>query len=188
MRDLECRWVHAAALLPKVIELPPTERFFLWAIRAWASAHTDITEVWSSLDRGFTREHIPNALEPFDRMMSAVFAGLARWPDIRCVRCPYVGAEEAHLLAALAALRRGNEITARAALHDWIRPAAARQVCKDGRVCMKIAAACGVPLDRAPRAVVPDSLSSDSSSQRVPFTRGSASQRLSPSSRPVQPS
>lgn len=188
MRDLECRRTHSAALLPKVIELPPKECFFLWAIRAWASAHTDISEVWSSLDRGFTREHVPDALEPFDRMMSAVFAGLTRWPDIRCVRCPYVGAEEARLLAVLAALRYGDEITARAALHGWIRPAAARKICKDGRVCMEIAAVCRVRLDKAARAFVPDSISSNSSSQQGSFTRSSASQRFSPSPRAAQPS
>jgi hypothetical protein len=188
MRNLECRRAHAAALLPKVIELQPTERFFLWAIRAWASAHTDITEMWPSLDRGFTREHIADALEPFDRMMSAVFAGLARWPDIRCVRCPYLGAEEARLLTTLAALRCRDDIAARAALHDWIRPAAARRICKHGRVCMEIAAICGMCLDNEPHAFVPDSISSDSSSQPGSFTRSSASQRFSPSSRPALPS
>jgi hypothetical protein len=187
MQDLECRRAHASALFPKVIELPSTERFFLWAIRAWASAHTDITEMWPSLDRGFTREHIPDALEPFDRMMSAVFAGLARWPDIRCVRCPYVGAEEARLLTTLAALRCRDDIAARAALHDWIRPAAARQICKHGRVCMEIAAICVVRPD-SPRASLPDSIPSDSSSQPGSFARSSASQRFSPSSRPAQPS
>jgi hypothetical protein len=201
MRDLECRG-HIAALLPtrathpeappistlQVAELPQAERFFVWAIRAWASAHTDITEIWSRLEHGFTREHIPEALEPFDRMMSAVFAGLARWPDIRCVRCPYLGAEEARLLAMLAAFRRRDAIAARAALHDWIRPAAARQICDDARVCIGITADCAACVGE-PCSFEPNSISSDSSSQHRSVTRSSASQCFSPSPpRTAQPS
>jgi hypothetical protein len=139
-----------------VPDLPFADRFFVWAIRAWAAHHVDITEIWWGLDRGFTQERMPQALIPFDRTMTVIFAGLTRWPDIRCVRCAYLGADEARLLDSFAALQRGDEAVARSALRSWVNASGVRQACKSGLECVRIAAAAGAHLDgssRLPTAV-----------------------------------
>lgn len=124
-----------------VADLPTVERFFLWAIRTWAAHHDDVSPIWWSLDRAFAQERIDAALIPFDRLMSALFAGLKRWPDIRCVRCPSLGTQEAQLLGAFAQLQQNNQIGARLALQDWLQPAAARAVCDYVGECTRALAA-----------------------------------------------
>lgn len=127
-----------------VATLPPTERFFLWAIRAWSAHHSDLTPIWRSLDHAFTQEHITAALEPFDQFMSALFAGLRRWPDIRCVACPRLGTDERQLLSAFAHLQQGNGAVARCALQTCVLDSAARMVVRHARRCAEQASAAGL--------------------------------------------
>jgi hypothetical protein len=144
--------VLALMLYPVMVpNLSFVDRFFVWAIRAWAAHHMDITEIWWGLDRGFTQERMPKALIPFDHTMTLIFAGLTRWPDIRCVRCAYLGADEARLLDSFAALQRGDEAAARIALRSWVNASGLRQACKSGLECVTIAAAAGAHLDGATR-------------------------------------
>lgn len=126
-----------------VTDLPVTERLFLWAIRAWSAHHCDVTPIWWSLDRAFAQQDMHGALPRFHEFMSALFAGLKRWPDIRCVRCPQLGGDEARLLDVLAHLQQDNELSARRALRDWVLRSAVREMCEHAAACVAIAAAAG---------------------------------------------
>ena len=135
--------MHDFRVATGVIHLPVTERLFLWAIRAWSAHHSDVTSIWWSLDRAFAQEGMHSALPPFHQLMSALFVGLKRWPDIRCVRCPHLGSDEARLLSVLAYLQQDNEVGARRALRDWVLRSAAREMCEHAAQCAAIAAAAG---------------------------------------------
>lgn len=124
--------------------LPTAERLFLWATRAWSAYHSDLTAVWWSLDRAFRQEQIHLALPIFHQLMSSLFDGLRRWPDIRCVACSRVGLHEARLLMMYMHLQRGNEVAARSALQDWVVRSAARSVCEHARQCTVIASTAGL--------------------------------------------
>lgn len=127
-----------------VANLPTMERLFLWAIRTWAAHHDDVSPVWWSLDRAFAQEGIHAALAPFDRMMAATFAGLKRWPDIRCVRCSQLGAEEALLLCLFAQLQQNNLFGARLLLQDWLLRTAARIAADSAEECVRIVSGAGL--------------------------------------------
>jgi hypothetical protein len=133
--------LHAAT---GVIDLPVTERLFLWAIRAWSAHHSDLTPIWWSLDRAFAQEGIHPALPPFHQSMSALFAGLKRWPDIRCVRCPHLGADEERLLRVFACLQHDDEVGARRALRDWVLRSCVRELCGHAAECAAIVTAAGL--------------------------------------------
>lgn len=123
-----------------VVSLPRPERLFLWAIRAWSASHTDLTAVWWSLDRAFTQEGVQSALAPFHELMSALFAGLKRWPEIHCVASPYLGHDEMRLLSSFTHLQSGNELGMQAALGDWVQRAAIRKIRRHVAECVTITA------------------------------------------------
>jgi hypothetical protein len=128
----------------EVTNLLVSERMLLWAIRSWSAHHNDLTAVWWSLDRAFTHERIHAALPCFHRLMSALFAGLKRWPDIRCAVCSQVGCDETRMLSAFAYLQQGNESGAYRALENWVLPSAVRIVCKHALEFVQIASHAGV--------------------------------------------
>lgn len=142
--SLPANAMHDFRVATGVIHLPVTERLFLWAIRAWSAHHSDVTPIWWSLDRAFAQEGMHCALPPFHQLMSALFAGLKRWPDIRCVRCPHLGSDEERLLSVLACLQHDDEVGARRALRDWVLRSAAREMCEHAAQCAAIAAAAGL--------------------------------------------
>lgn len=127
-----------------VVALPVTERLFLWAIRAWSAYHSDLTAVWWSLDRAFKQEGIAPALPHFHRLMSDLFVGFKRWPDIRCVGCPRLGKDEARLLAAFARLQTRDLAGARSELQELALRSTARAVCEGAQQCVLIANSAGV--------------------------------------------
>lgn len=133
-----------------VTALPATERFFLWAIRAWSAHHTDLSTIWWSLDHAFAQQKILDALASFDLLMSSLFAGLKRWPDIRCVACPRLGADEQQLLRALSHLQRDNVVAARAALQVCALASAARVMSLHAQRCARIASLAGLRFDAVP--------------------------------------
>lgn len=115
----------------------------MWATRAWAASHTDLTNVWWSLDRAFSQEGMSAALPPFHQLMSTLFAGLKRWPDIRCVACPHLGRDETRLLRVLSHLQRGNEVGARAVLGELVLRSSIRVACRHAAECVTIVSAAG---------------------------------------------
>jgi len=133
-----------------VDNLPLPERVLLWAIRSWSAYHCDLTAIRSSLERVFTEAGMSGASPSFDRMMTALFAGLRRWPDVRCVRCPRLGADESRLLGACGHLQRGEEGSARRLLHEWVVRPAVRTACEHAAEFVGFASAAGLQF-QAPR-------------------------------------
>lgn len=125
-------------------ELPRTERLFLWAIRAWSAHHGDLTFAWWSLERAFAREGIGGALAAFHQMMSALFAGWPRWPDIRCPECEHIGVTEESLLLMLAALQSGDDVGVRRELHALVLRPSMREVLLAASECVRTATAAGL--------------------------------------------
>lgn len=122
-----------------VANLPTTERFFLWAIRAWSAHHNDLSPIWWSLERAFACEDISPALPHFHSLMRELFAGLARWPDIRCVACPRLGDDEAHLLCMFAYVQTQNISAARLELSELALRSRVRAVCTHAEQCLQSA-------------------------------------------------
>jgi len=135
--------MNEPSVVSVVEQMPLPERLFLWAIRAWAASHTDLTAVWWSLDRAFSQEGMPAALPPFHQLMSTLFSGLKRWPDIRCVACPHLGRDEVRLLRVLGHLQQGNEVGARAVLGELVLRCATRTACRHAVECVAIVSAAG---------------------------------------------
>ena len=136
-----------------VDHLPLPERVLLWAIRSWSAYHCDLTAIRSSLDRVFAEAGMAGAAPSFDRMMAALFAGLRRWPDVRCVRCPRLGDDEARLLNACGHLQRGEEGPARRALHAWVVRPAVKVACEHGAQFAEFASAAGLQFQRPRRSI-----------------------------------
>lgn len=146
--------MNAAIESVGVAHLQTPQRFWLWALRAWAAFHTDLTCVWWSLDRAFTNEGIRPALLPFHEMMTVLFAEVRCWPDIRCVICPQLSGDEARFLSVLASLQHGDELGARKSLQSWVPRAVARIAYGHAQQCAAIAAEAGFKLDRCGEAQV----------------------------------
>ena len=136
-----------------VDHLPLAERVLLWAIRSWSAYHCDLTAIRSSLDRVFAEAGMAGAAPSFDRMMSALFAGLRRWPDVRCVRCPRLGADELRLLNACGHLQRGEDVSARRALHDWVVRPAVRIACEHAAQFVEFASVAGLQFQLPRRSI-----------------------------------
>jgi hypothetical protein len=114
------------ATCSSVLELPALERTLLWSIRTWAAYHDAPQAVWRTLECVFTEAEIRPALEPFGQLMCALFVGLKRYPDIRCVRCLRMGKDENALLAILAAALEEPPQVIEYELGKLLLPAAAR--------------------------------------------------------------
>lgn len=131
-----------------VPNLEASERFLLWAVRTWSAHHMDLRDVWLNLDVAFAQAGIRAALSPFDRMMNVLFRGLQRWPDIRCVRCPQLGADETRMLAALSDLQRHDLESARLRLTQFATRTAARVACEFATVVVEVATHAGLQFNR----------------------------------------
>jgi hypothetical protein len=137
------------AVLPStVLQLPALERALLWSIRTWAAYYDAPQSVWWPLERVFAEAGIRPALEPFAQLMSALFAGLKRCPDIRCVRCPRMGRDESELLAILAVALHESPAALSVRLRHLMLPAAARTATGVVREMMRVVANAGLHLQQ----------------------------------------
>ncbi len=121
-----------------VLELPWLERTLLWSIRTWAAYHDAPQSVWRPLESAFTEAGIRPALEPFAQLMCALFAGLKRNPDIRCVRCLRLGKDESALLATLAMAVQASPSIIERRLSTLMLPLAARTGARAALAMMRI--------------------------------------------------
>lgn len=137
------------ATCSSVLELPALERTLLWSIRTWAAYHDAPQAIWRTLEGAFTEAGIRPALEPFAQLMCALFVGLKRYPDIRCVRCLRMGKDENELLATLAmALQESPQLTERR-LSVLMLPAEARTGASAALAMMHSVANAGLHLQQA---------------------------------------
>jgi hypothetical protein len=109
--------------------------------------------VWWLLERAFTEAGIRPALEPFAQLMCALFAGLKRCPDIRCVRCLRMGKDENELLTTLAAVLNESSQEIELRLRHLMLPAAARTGASAAAEMMRIVVSAGLHMQEAHNGV-----------------------------------
>jgi hypothetical protein len=108
------------------LSLEPEALFVVGAFRSWVAERrgqrpADVPP-WREV---FQMAEMRDAAAPaFDRFLRAVERGMRRPLDIRCCRCPAVGADEAMLLRLLAALQAADRLSAYETLGDWLVPEA----------------------------------------------------------------
>jgi hypothetical protein len=107
--------------------LTPGELFPLLALRLWAGPHRDPGGSHADWREGFRLADLDaEAVADFDGFMRIVLTAAIRPLDVRCARCPRLGADEAAFLVALGSLQRQRPLAASRLLGDWMPPAAAR--------------------------------------------------------------
>lgn len=104
-----------------MLDLGPDERFVVAALRAWVAPlmHPDCVHPdWQNLFR-LAGVAAPAAVA-FDQMMSVVASSAQRVLEVRCCRCPTLGADECAMLRLIAALQAGDTLGALDVLPDWL--------------------------------------------------------------------
>jgi hypothetical protein len=103
--------------------LSHAEIFVVAVARAWVAPHMRPDEThpdWRVLCR---RVGIGEAgMAGFSTMMSVVGHHAQRLLDVRCCRCPSLGADEALMLRLFGALQAGDSLGALDVLSDWLPP------------------------------------------------------------------
>ncbi|HEY4250756.1 MAG TPA: hypothetical protein VGM87_06135 [Roseomonas sp.] len=102
-------------------DLGSGELFVVAALRAWVAPIRDPDGThpdWQALFRmaGVAGE----AAHAFDRLMGIVARSAIRLLDVRCCRCPGVGADEEAMLRIIGALQAGEALSAIEDLIDWL--------------------------------------------------------------------
>lgn len=138
------------------LDLASGELFVLAALRAWVAplrdpegSHPD----WRALFRmaGVAAE----AAQGFDQLMGIVARGAIRLLDVRCCRCPGLGADEEALLRITAALQAGEALTALDELAGWLPQAALVPALQGAQRFATLTAAAGLRLPSAPSPAQP---------------------------------
>jgi hypothetical protein len=126
---------HDAGMRVETLDFPA--QFLLWGMRCWLAAWRQgghgqgapggsFGAYRGIAGEGFLRAGVPQAMSLIDDIFQAVALAALRPIDLRCVPCPYLSADEALLLGAVAASQRKQHGVAWAALLAVLPPAAAR--------------------------------------------------------------
>ena len=118
---------HHVAMATGLTDLPFSEQLFLWAIRMWARAHNEGSNIHNVLHNGFKLAGIPSAFGALDTMMT-IFATTGRGVmDIRCPKCTEISLDEHRLIGAIAVLQYTDQVSdSNAYLSRWMPSAALR--------------------------------------------------------------
>jgi hypothetical protein len=109
-----------------IAELRVAEAFIVTALRL-AAPHREPERIHDHWWTGFVIAGIEEAgAIAFDSLFRRVVAAARRPLDVRCRRCPHLGADEAWLLQLVMLLQRGRQAEAEMVLSDWLPPAEAR--------------------------------------------------------------
>ncbi|MCW5773011.1 MAG: hypothetical protein KIT16_15315, partial [Rhodospirillaceae bacterium] len=107
--------------------LRTAELFIVASSRLWVAALRDPAAGVPDWQPGFRAAAIDAyGAAGFDRLFSIIAGNALRPLDIRCPRCPRLGADEAHLIHLLGLLQEHRADEAAAMLAEWLPPAAAR--------------------------------------------------------------
>jgi hypothetical protein len=100
----------------------------LCTTRLWVTRYVDVDGAVTlpQLGDGFAAAGAEAALAPFEAFFHLVAVGARRSLDIRCMKCPCLGEDEARLLQAVSLLQHRRPAAASAILADWLAPAPAR--------------------------------------------------------------
>lgn len=110
-----------------VLELDTAETFVVATARLWAAPHRDPWQPHPDWRGGFRAAEIDaDGTHAFDTLFWIVVAGGHRVLDIRCPRCPRLGADEAWLLQLVGYTQMGRPDLSEIALGHWLPAAAAR--------------------------------------------------------------
>ena len=110
-----------------VLELDTAETFVVATARLWAAPHRDPWHPHPDWRGGFRAAGIDaDGSHAFDTLFWIVVAGGHRTLDVRCPRCPQLGADEAWLLQLTGYAQLGRPDLAEIALGHWLPATAAR--------------------------------------------------------------
>ena len=103
------------------------ELFVVCTSRFWVADYRDDDCEYVSWRRGFAHAGISEeGAEGFDALLWVIAASARRTLDVRDVRCPRVGDDEAWLLQLVGSLQRDRLAEAVAILSDWLLPTGVR--------------------------------------------------------------
>lgn len=108
--------------------LQTAEHFVLCTTRLWVAHYVETgrTTDAPTLADGFAAARAPAGLAPFEAFFRILAAAARRSLDIRCMRCPCLGEDEAWLLQAVSLLQHHRPAEASAIVARWLAPAPAR--------------------------------------------------------------
>ncbi|MBS7809399.1 hypothetical protein [Roseococcus pinisoli] len=114
---------HPAPGERALLDLGPEELFVVAALRAWVAPlmrpgtpHPDWREM-------FRLAGVASAgAVGFDLMMSVVGESAQRIIEVRCCRCPSLGADEVAMLRLVEALQNDDTLSALDVISDWVPP------------------------------------------------------------------
>jgi hypothetical protein len=110
-----------------LIELGEAELLLVSTARLSALPYRDPTGTHPDWRPDFVRAGIEDDGVPSFEALFQIMAATALRPlDVRCLRCGYLGEDEAWLLQLVGLLQRGDAVAAAAILADWLPPAAVR--------------------------------------------------------------
>lgn len=122
--------VIRAAVYPQnapIAELRTAEMYVVCSARLWVAHYRGAEGAARDLDRGFAAAGVAEeGLAALCRFFDTVAVSAGRGLDIRCVRCPHLGDDEAVLLQAVSHLQQGFEARAVRLLEGWMPAAALR--------------------------------------------------------------
>lgn len=107
--------------------LSAAELFVVCTLRFWVADYRDGDCEYASWRRGFAHARISGeGAEGFDALLWVIAASARRTLDVRDVRCPKLGDDEARLLQLTGSLQQDRLAEAVAVLSDWLPPAGVR--------------------------------------------------------------
>lgn len=157
-----CNHDHRPAATERaMLDLGPEELFVVAALRAWVAPHMRPDGVhpdWRNLFR-LAAVAAPGAAG-FDQMMSVVGSSAQRVLEVRCCRCPTLGADEDAMLRLIAALQTGDTFGALDVLSDWLPSGAITPALRGAQCFAALTAAAGLRLPVPVAAHVTQTISS----------------------------
>lgn len=106
--------------------LTTAEAMLVWGVRHWVSCLKAGGNPIPLLLAGFGSAGAAAAVRPLEAILLVTLEAAIAPRDVRCARCPSVGAGEADLLAAVALQQAGREQACMARLRLWLPLASAR--------------------------------------------------------------
>lgn len=111
----------------EIMSLDTAETFIVATARLWAAPHRDPWQPHPDWRGGFRAASVSaDGAHAFDTLFWIVVAGGHRSLDIRCPRCPRLGAGEAWLLQLVGYAQAGRTDLTEIALAEWLPPGAGR--------------------------------------------------------------
>src|SRR5581483_6075138 len=110
-----------------VEDLQVAEMFLVATLRLWAAPHRDPAATHPHWRTGFSAGGLDDdGASAFDGLLRVIAIATRRPLDIRCVKCPRLGEDEASFLQLIGLIQRGCKVGADLILAEWLPPAAAR--------------------------------------------------------------